>query len=185
MNGIRHVVALGLAATFLFWGASASARVLRGGDNLRQGEGIYSDEGRYYAVLQHDGNFVVYRNASPGRAVWSTNTTGLGAVSANMQHDGNFVLYDRAGRAIWNTGTHGPTRSFTVNDIGQAVVMVPGQGHWSSAGAMLPLYRRLGVKATWVSPYDTSPGKGGPPIHCYMTWQACQAIINGTPTYGR
>jgi diadenosine tetraphosphatase ApaH/serine/threonine PP2A family protein phosphatase len=142
---------------------------------------MYSNEGRYLATLQHDGNFVVYRNAMPLRAVWSTNTTGLGAVMANMQGDGNFVLYDSSRRPIWNAGSNGPNRAFTINELGQAVVIAPGQVHWTMAGALLPLYRRLRVTPVWMSPHDKSPGRGSIPPYCLGDWRACDAETRHRP----
>lgn len=71
-----------------------------------------SDGQPYVAVMQGDGNFVVYRGATPsaGNAVWATNTAGpVGQYVAVMQNDGNFVVYrgttPSAGNAIWATNT--------------------------------------------------------------------------------
>lgn len=175
LNRIR-TIAMACASVFaMTYGGGAAARILQPGERLVPGEVMYSDEGRYLALLQQDGNFVVYRNAQPLRAIWSTNTTGLGAVMADMQGDGNFVLYDRARRAIWNAGSNGPNRAFTINELGQAVVIAPGQVHWTMAGALLPLYRRLRVTPIWTSPYDKSPGKGGIPPYCLGYWKTCDA----------
>jgi hypothetical protein len=61
----------------------------------------------YSAVLQNDGNFVVYN--SNGTAKWNTNTSGKGTKPYRlaMQSDGNLVLYDINKTAIWSTGTKG------------------------------------------------------------------------------
>jgi hypothetical protein len=59
--------------------------------------------GGAFAIMQDDGNFVVYTAASV--AVWSTQTGGMGCgIDLAVQTDGNLVLYE-AGSAIWSTGT--------------------------------------------------------------------------------
>ena len=76
----------------------------------------------YYAVMQSDGNFVLYNGPSPasqGPPYWATNTNrAQGQYTAIMQTDGNFVVY--AGTpsgdlrnpgvpAIWASNTAGAT----------------------------------------------------------------------------
>ena len=93
---------------------------------------LRSDDGAYRAVMQADGNFVVY---GPTGAVWWTGTSGIdssfeisengvaqvvagnGAVTWRetptagavgpfrfvMQNDGNLVEYDGQGRAVWHS----------------------------------------------------------------------------------
>jgi chitodextrinase len=51
-----------------------------------------------YAVMQLDGNLVVYKGS---RALWATYTNGRGPSHAVIQVDGNFVVYTNAGRATW------------------------------------------------------------------------------------
>ncbi|WP_435271365.1 hypothetical protein [Streptomyces sp. 1222.5] len=55
-----------------------------------------------YAVMQTDGNFVVYDAGS--QPLWSTHTAGNSGAWANMQDDGNFVIY-KGSTALWNSGT--------------------------------------------------------------------------------
>ncbi|WP_435271362.1 hypothetical protein [Streptomyces sp. 1222.5] len=55
-----------------------------------------------YAVMQTDGNFVVYDATS--HPLWSTHTAGNSGAWANMQDDGNFVIY-KGSTALWNSGT--------------------------------------------------------------------------------
>lgn len=174
-NRTRNAVLTCASVLALTCAGSATARILQPGEKLVAGEVLYSDEGRYFATLQHDGNFVVYRNAAPLRAIWSTNTTGLGAVTADMQSDGNFVLHNSSHHPVWHSGSNGANRSFTVTDIGQAVVIAPGQVHWSLPGALLPLYRRLRATPIFRSPHDTRPGPGGIPAYCTANWKSCDA----------
>lgn len=53
-----------------------------------------------YAILQGDGNFVIYR--SNGTPLWSTNTWGTPANALVMQDDGNVVLYGPGGQVFWH-----------------------------------------------------------------------------------
>ena len=99
---------------------------------LQAGQYLHSRNGRYLAVVQTDGNFVV-RTAD--RALWASRTAGhagslllvqqdgnlvvylhgqplwsaraqsTGTSTLNMQDDGNLVLYSGSGRATWASGT--------------------------------------------------------------------------------
>jgi len=103
----------------------ASAEWLRAGQQLSSGQSLTSHDGRYTAIMQGDGNFVVYRIAD-GVAIWNAGTTGTGADHAVMQGDGNFVIYTADGRAVWWTGTSaelGLPNAFTVDDRGMAAVV--------------------------------------------------------------
>ena len=53
-----------------------------------------------WAVLQGDGNFVIYSSA--GVALWSTGTWGTAADALVMQDDGNIVLYGPGGQVFWH-----------------------------------------------------------------------------------
>jgi diadenosine tetraphosphatase ApaH/serine/threonine PP2A family protein phosphatase len=174
---IHSFVVACVSVVALTYGSGVAARVLQPGERLVAGQVMYSDEGRYLATLQHDGNFVVYRNAMPLRPIWSTNTTGRGAVTADMQGDGNFVLYDRGRHPIWSAGSNGPNRAFTINELGQAVVVTPGQVHWSTPGALLPLYHRLRVTPVFMSDADKRPGPGSFPLYCTGGWKVCDARV--------
>jgi hypothetical protein len=60
--------------------------------------------GAAFAVMQDDGNFVVYTSA--GTAVWSSVTAGAGCGTyLVVQNDGNTVIYNSAGTALWSTMT--------------------------------------------------------------------------------
>ena len=54
------------------------------------------------AVMQSDGNFVIYDYA--GRVMTATGTNVPWSV-LRMQDDGNLVIYDPSGRAVWSSGT--------------------------------------------------------------------------------
>lgn len=93
---------------------------LEPGQSLLQGEELTSPNGAYYAPLQHDGNFVVYRKAG-NVARWSTRTQD--GVRLTMQTDGNLVLYNDRGGVAWSSNTAGRPNSFLVlQDDGNLVI---------------------------------------------------------------
>ena len=55
-----------------------------------------------YAVMQGDGNLVVY--SSSGAGLWASGTSGHGGASVVMQDDGNLVVYSSTG-ALWAGGS--------------------------------------------------------------------------------
>lgn len=76
-------------------------------------QSIMSRSRQYRAVIQGDGNFVVYNwNASPPRALWSTRTNGRcpDCVALHQKGDGNVVLYDGNGRPRWASSWRGQSR---------------------------------------------------------------------------
>ncbi|WP_067853099.1 LysM peptidoglycan-binding domain-containing protein [Nocardia shimofusensis] len=61
------------------------------------------DQGVQRAVLQTDGNFVLYKGEG---AAWSTETNGENVDRLVVQADRNVVLYGADGSAAWASGTH-------------------------------------------------------------------------------
>lgn len=59
----------------------------------------------HYAVMQTDGNFVLYDTL--GRALWNSRTPRNPGSSLQLQFDGNLVIYSKQGKAIWYTSTQG------------------------------------------------------------------------------
>lgn len=76
------------------------------GETLGQNDYLVSPNGWYRAVMQADGDFVVYNKANT--AVWATATTrGFGgSYTAEMLANGNFAIKS-AGTIIWQTNTSG------------------------------------------------------------------------------
>jgi len=92
------------------------------GMQLSTGQAIYSPSRRYGAVMQADGNFVVY---APGnRPLWNAGTFGANH-RLIMQPDGNLVEYDLASRARWNAGTFTRGSRVVLQDDGNLVVYRP------------------------------------------------------------
>jgi len=62
------------------------------------------EQGVNRAVLQQDGNFVLYK--ADGAGAWSTRTNGKGEVARLiLQPDRNLVMYGADGSAMWSSGT--------------------------------------------------------------------------------
>lgn len=72
---------------------------LRAGDYLKVGEYLVSNNKRFFASIQPDGNFCTYAGSSPatrnGAAGWCTlsKSAGQGPFYAVQQNDGNFCVY--------------------------------------------------------------------------------------------
>jgi hypothetical protein len=78
--------------------------------DLIPNQSIRSAKNEFYARLQSDGNFVLYRSSvfEPYNALWSTDTYNLSVpkpFKLTMQTDGNLVLYDVNGHAVWASDT--------------------------------------------------------------------------------
>lgn len=82
------------------------------GQYLSPGEFLVSPNGYALAILQGDGNFVVYKGSGPEdiqNLLWATwKTAGIGNYFSIMQGDGNFVVYKGRGPSdnqgyLWGT----------------------------------------------------------------------------------
>jgi hypothetical protein len=138
--------------SLLLAGTAAKADVLGPGQVMTAGQRLYSANQLYYAMLDTDGEFAVYRR--DGSRTWASGTRGSGAIRAAMQRDGGFVLHDVAGKTVWSTGTRGRHRVFGVNSWGAAVVI--NARRWKPRDKRAEpfveemLHRR--AKLDWVSP---------------------------------
>jgi hypothetical protein len=83
-------------------------------------------QGAYYAIMQSDGNLVVYEGAAPPRqngVIWAANGgLATGAYYAVMPDDGNLVVYQGAspaeqGSAAWASGNLDPNASVVIQSI--------------------------------------------------------------------
>lgn len=88
---------------------------------LNPGEQLVSGNGRYRAVMQGDGNFVVY---DPTRPVWATATNVPGSFLIN-QSDGNMVVVAPDGRPLWASATNVPGSTLVMQDDRNLVVYAP------------------------------------------------------------
>ena len=102
---------------------------LQHGEKLGVGDSLTSQNGAYKAVLQEDGNFVLYAG---DQSVWSTDTNGQAVVRAEVQADGNFVLYT-SDKAVWASQTKGAKDvRLTLQDDRNLVLYGSDGPAWSS-----------------------------------------------------
>jgi hypothetical protein len=121
-------------------GAASLGSTLSAGQMMGEGQMLSSQNGLYNAVLQTDGNFVLYGPKGAlwwdgmnngygtntlvmqsdgnlvdylwnGYPLWNSRTMGSGGVNLVMQNDGNLVIYTASGRPVWSTGTAQPASS--------------------------------------------------------------------------
>ncbi|MDR0955770.1 MAG: hypothetical protein LBM73_01430 [Candidatus Nomurabacteria bacterium] len=104
---------------------------LLAGQGMSNGQYLRSSDWRYTAVMQSDGNLVVY--AAGGRPVWSSNTAPRVGSVIWMQNDNNLVIYDRGG-AVWSSNTFGTgMSSLLMQDDGNLVGYTNyGAAKWAS-----------------------------------------------------
>lgn len=101
---------------------------------LEPDEGLRSHDGRALAVMQADGNLVVYQaTGDEHTALWATGTSAAGS-RAIMQDDGNLVVYGPDGVAHWAAGTDGnPGAWLVIQDDGNLVIYAAAGGPlWAS-----------------------------------------------------
>eukprot|EP00961_Rhodomonas_salina_P080061 1076200-Rhodomonas_salina.1 len=94
---------------------------------------LLSKNGVCHAVVQEDGNLVVYRES--GQSLWSSGTAGKGKgpYKLVMQTDGNLVLYDSKSAALWQSGTAGTNANKAVmQDDCNLVVYFDSAAKWDS-----------------------------------------------------
>jgi hypothetical protein len=108
---------------------SAPPGVLKAGSTLTANQ--YLRSGIFRAVMQADGNFVVYRDGVG--AVWSTRTQGHPGARIVMQTDGNLVVYGKDNKALWNSRTQGkPGCYLAMQSDGNLVIYQPvNKAVWS------------------------------------------------------
>ena len=79
------------------------------GAQLNKGELLTSWSGRFKAVMEQEGNFVLYVGK---RVLWTTNSTTTATNAAKsgfqlvMQNDGNLALLDLNGDQVWASLTN-------------------------------------------------------------------------------
>ncbi len=90
-------------------------------EKIKVSEILRSKNGQYTLAMQKDGNLVAYDGQS--KAIWSSDTSGRGAVECVLQSDGNLLLKDRNGRAVWSTYTDGHKNAkLAMQDDGNLVI---------------------------------------------------------------
>jgi hypothetical protein len=128
LHGISPVAYTYMGGTSYYSGGNASAVANNstvtgtyvGEDVTRIWQSGTADHSGARAVLQSDGNFVIY--SASNAVLWASHTAGHPGTTLAVQNDGNVVLYDN-GRALWAThrvsivngsATGSPTVNFRV-----------------------------------------------------------------------
>lgn len=91
---------------------------------------LVSTDGRFTAIMQTDGNFVVYYNGHG--ALWSSGTNGNTGAYVVLQADGNLVVRRSNGTAAWASNTSGSGLYLTMQTDGNLVMYGSGGAYWSS-----------------------------------------------------
>ena len=78
-----------------------TADSLAKGEQLYFGQQLTSRNRRFKAVMQLDGNFVLFAGERP---LWATNTVGRG-YRVMMQRDGSLILSDKDRSPLWVVDT--------------------------------------------------------------------------------
>jgi cell wall-associated NlpC family hydrolase len=144
-----------VAATIWSIAPAAPARALAPstlwrGSTLGVNQVLQSADGRFRAVMQGDGNLVVY---GPHGPTWASNTLGSGTANRLvMQSDGNLVMYASTGGVPFATATFGTAAdALVMQNDGNLVLYGGGAAFWASEGreerAIEWFYGRLGSTA--------------------------------------
>lgn len=87
---------------------------------LPAGSGISSPDGRFYFIMQSDGNLVQYGPTGP---LWASGTNGTGGSVAILHPDGNLVIYRSDWVPIWQTATYpNPCANMNFQNDGNVVI---------------------------------------------------------------
>jgi CHAP domain len=134
---------------------AGASPVLNQDQTLTTGQILASPNGQYFAILQSDGNFVVYRNGPAPTPLWATGTKDGTLLVA--QDDGNLVLYAGAPGSyhpVWSTATTSLSSIYLVmQDDGNLVLYNPSQALWSSMNGREPIASiGIGVNQPMYSP---------------------------------
>jgi len=91
-----------------------------------------STDGRFFLIMQLDGNLVLYR--SSGGVLWASNT-GIPGSWLSMQGDGNLVMYTRDNRPVWSSDIRNPGAYTVLQNDGNVVEYdTVGNALWDSGG---------------------------------------------------
>jgi hypothetical protein len=120
----------------------SGTNILQSGAQLVAGQYLVSTNGRFKAVMQGDGNFVVYDG---GRALWASmqNWGAPGSATISMQGDGNLCMYPttetRYGGSNWCS-----YQRLNIPLYGNHKLIMQDDGN-------LVMYKSDGVTALWNS----------------------------------
>jgi Ca2+-binding RTX toxin-like protein len=125
---------------------------------LRTNQFLQSPNGRFIAIMQADGNLVVYDAASlyGGQCLYNSMTNGNNGAGLIVQADGNVVIYKNGalvdGQAVWDSKTNNPNPvKLVMQDNGNLVIYKTSGGHdlWSAENQRDKGFNRLPKDQTW------------------------------------
>lgn len=113
------------------------ADTLFAGHSLGANQSLKSCNGQYTAIMQRDGNFVVY--APQSQPLWSTRTTTPGSALA-FQTDGNLVVYSPASppHALWASRTPCAATRLVMQNDNNLVIYNGNSALWSWKTGPIP-----------------------------------------------
>ena len=143
---------------------------------------LTSSNGHYRAVMQTDGNFVVY---SAHGVLWSSKTAKhYGAYLVVQQSDGNVVIYDRHHHALWSTATTGKSAVLRMQNDGNLVLYAGSVDHsvaiWNSKAA--PAQTKPAAPAA-TTPATPTREPAVPAATTPATATSCHPLTNGGGCY--
>lgn len=110
--------------------------ILHRGKSLDSGHVLKARKYAYFAVMQDDGNFVVYvsDHFKPKNILWSTMTSGhgVGPYSVVMQEDGNLVVEDSHKEKLWSSNTAGKGDHLMIHNGGLVIYDKNHVSVWST-----------------------------------------------------
>ncbi|CAF1106367.1 unnamed protein product [Brachionus calyciflorus] len=109
-------------------------------DILETGESIVSSSKQYYAVLQSDGNFVLYKSLDRKIPLWATNTWNSQnpkPFNLKITPNGELLLSDKEGNRVWKTilsneRPESPFKLVVQNDGNMVLYNASGKPTWDS-----------------------------------------------------
>ncbi|KZX22137.1 hypothetical protein [Rathayibacter tanaceti] len=135
------------------WASSVNGRIaeppidtLFAGQTLRANRQLTSENGRFTARMQDDGNLVGY---GPQGVVWNTGIRGAGNRLV-LQEDGNAVVYGADGSVRWSSDTRGTDLRLGITNAGSLIIVnQDGSIIWTSQAALpsSTLYATNGLDA--------------------------------------
>ena len=107
---------------------------LQQGDFLTTDQQLNSQDSNLQAILQNDGNFVIYHSNT---AIWASNTCGQHVYRLLLQNDGNLVLYGLNRKPIWASNTRGVNNRLVLQNDGNLVLYSKNNDALWSSGSLL------------------------------------------------
>ena len=91
----------------------------------------YSQNRKYRAIYQNDGNLVVYDNTN-NNAIWNSGTATYNMRRCVMQVDGNLVIYSKDNKAAWQSHTNEKRNaSLYLSDEGELCIYSASKGAYT------------------------------------------------------